>query len=111
MAKIFYDHLLAIDELVVELDSLDAINRQEVISLMDETLHHHVLDTILTHLPQEHHTAFLERFHKAPHDPELLVFLKQYIVVDIENEIRKKAQKVKKDLLSAVKKSKHRSSH
>ncbi|MBI2404816.1 hypothetical protein HYV22_01400 [Candidatus Gottesmanbacteria bacterium] len=109
MAKIFYDHLVAIDELVIELDSLDAVARQEIINLMDETLHHHVLDTILTHLPQEHHTAFLERFHRSPHDPELLIFLKQYMVIDIENEIRKTSQKIKRNLLSAVKKSKHTS--
>lgn len=107
MTKIFYDHLVLIEELTVELENLDHESRREIVGLMDETLHHHVLDTILTHLPKEHHETFLNRFHRAPHDPQLLVFLKQYIVIDIENEIRKKAKKVKKDLLSTVKKSKH----
>ena len=111
MAKIFYDHLVVIDEVTTLLDSLDTESRNEIISLIDQTLHHHILDTILTHLPKEHHETFLERFHKAPHDPELLVFLKEYAVVDIEKAISEKAKKVKKSLLSEIKKSKHRPSH
>lgn len=110
MAKIFYDHLIVFEELIAELNSLDNESKQEIIGLMDETLHHHILDTILTHLPKEHHGEFLERFHKAPHDPELLLFLKQYAVVDIEEKIKEKAKKVKRGLLSELKKSKHKPS-
>lgn len=110
MAKIFYDHLVVIEELYTEIDSLDTKSRREVLDLMDETIHHHILDTILTHLPKEHHEVFLEKFHKEPHNPELLIFLKQYAVVDIEAAIQKKAKKVKKDLLLAIKKSKHKPS-
>ncbi len=108
MAKIFYDHLIVIEELIVELDSLDAENRQRILSLVDETLHHHVLDTILTHLPKVHHEIFLERYYKDPSDPDLLTFLKQKSTVDIEKLIAEKAKKVKKDIHATISKSKHK---
>ncbi len=110
MAKIFYDHLVMMEEIIVVIDQHDLSpkERQELISLVDQTLHHHILDVILTHLPVPHHEAFLALFHKAPHDPQLLTFLKEKTAVDIEREIQKKAKTVKKSLISAITKSKNK---
>jgi len=107
MAKIFYDHLVLIEEIIAEIDAhnLDPKKRQELIALVDQTLHHHILDVILTHLPHHHHEAFLTRFHQAPHDFGLLTFLKEHTDGDIEKEILKKANSVKKDILSEIKKA------
>ncbi len=107
MAKIFYDHLIIIEEIIAQLDQhdLDPKKRQELIALVDQTLHHHILDVILTHLPQYHHETFLTRFHQAPHDIGLLTFLKEHTDRDIEKEILKKANSVKKNIFSEIKKA------
>lgn len=102
MTKIFYDHLVVREEVTVELDkySLAREEKEELIQLVDETLHHQILNTILTHLPKEKHREFLEKFHKAPHDESLLEYIK-----DFEEEIIKTAKKIKSDLLSEIKTS------
>jgi len=37
----------------------------QTLEVIDETVYHHVLDIILTHLPKEHHKSFLERLTKT----------------------------------------------
>ncbi len=108
MTKIFYDHLINIEEVIIELDQNDISieERSEFISIIDETLHHHILDTILSNLPFEHHENFLTKFHKAPHDPDLIIYLKQVSGPDIEEKIKTKANEVKKEIISEIKKSK-----
>ncbi|MBI3559170.1 hypothetical protein HY085_02130 [Candidatus Gottesmanbacteria bacterium] len=100
MAKIFYDHLVLREEITVELDkyAVTTEEKEELVQLMDETLHHQILNTILTHLPKDQHQEFLEKFHQAPHDASLLEYIK-----DFEQEIIKEAQKIKRDLLSEIK--------
>lgn len=107
MSKIFYDHLINIEEITIELDQneISIEERSEFISIIDETLHHHVLDIILSNLPFEHHENFLIKFHKAPHDPDLLIYLRQVSGIDIEEKIKSKTNAVKKDILSEIKKS------
>jgi len=104
---IFYDHLTEMDKVVIELDgdSLEATEREELVNLIDETFHHHTLNLILSRLPEEHHEEFLSRFHKAPHDPELLSFLKQTISGDIEKLIRVEAERIRKGFLDDIQKS------
>lgn len=100
MTKIFYDHLVLREEISVELDkyAVGAEGKEELVQLVDETLHHQILNTILTHLPKEKHREFLEKFHQAPHDSQLLEYIK-----DFEEEIIKTAKKIKSDLLSEIK--------
>ncbi len=107
MSKIFYDHLIVIEEITAVLDnhSIVAEKRQEVLTIADQTMHHHVLDVILTNLPKEHHEAFLTRFHRAPHDEGLLSFLKEKTAVDIEKEIVNEAQKVRKEIIALIEKA------
>lgn len=108
MTKIFYDHLINIEEVIIELDQNDISieERSEFISIIDETLHHNILDTILSNLPFEHHENFLTKFHKAPHDLDLIIYLRQVSGVDIEEKIKTKANEVKKEIISEIKKSK-----
>lgn len=107
MAQLFYDHLIVIEEVIAVLDEhrLTKEERTELLDLIDQTLHHEILDTIFTHLPKEKHELFLTRFHQAPHDPKLLEFLQEETNIDIEKEILKTANKVKRQALSAIKKS------
>ncbi|KKU95176.1 MAG: hypothetical protein UY27_C0025G0008 [Candidatus Gottesmanbacteria bacterium GW2011_GWA1_48_13] len=55
MAQLFYDHLIVIEEITAVLDehTLTKEERAELLRLIDQTLHHEILDTIFTHLPKE----------------------------------------------------------
>lgn len=108
MAKIFYDHLIKIEEVTVELEGYELTieEKEEFVSLIDETLHNHTLNVILSSLPQERHENFLSLFHQAPHRPELLDFLKKEVQIDIEEKIKEEAAKIKKELLAEIQKSK-----
>lgn len=106
MKQIFYDHLVLREDIEVELDhyKIDINDREEILRLADETLHHEVLNVILTRLPKEKHQKFLTHFHKNPSDPKLLVELKKDIA-DIEEEIKKIAAKIKKEILQEIKRA------
>ena len=108
--KLFYDHLVLKEDLIVELEKhkLAVEEREELVALVDENLHHHVLDTILTHLPKEKHQDFLKKFHNAPHDEKLLEYLKTETVVDIEEEIKTRARKTKAELLAEIKRARRK---
>lgn len=108
MSKLFYDHLIVIGEVATILDGLDPKDRSEFLALIDETLHHHVLDVILTHLPKEHHDPFLERFHQAPHDKTLLTYLSEKTTVNIEDAITERVEEVKLQTLSAINRAKRK---
>ncbi len=107
MAQLFYDHLIVIEEVTAVLDEhkLTANERAEFLHLIDQTLHHEILDTIFTHLPKDKHEVFLTKFHLAPHDVKLLEFLQEAISIDIEKEILKTANKVKRRAMSSIQKA------
>lgn len=108
MSKIFYDHLVVVEEITAKLDKfdLDAVSRQELILLIDETLHQEIINLILTHLPPEHHEDFLNKFYHNPNDEGLLDFLKTHSGKDIEKLIKEEAKKVKKEILLEIRRSK-----
>lgn len=104
MAKIFYDHLIIIEEVVAVLDEHDlpSDKRAEFLKLIDQTLHHEILDVILAHLPKSVHKTFLTQFHQTPHDPSLMNVLKEHSEIDIEKAILKRANATKKKLVRSI---------
>lgn len=110
MAKIFYDHLVGLEEISAELKGyhLQQEEYEELIRIADETLHHHVLNIILTRLPKEKHQLFLESFHTTPHEEKLLDFLKQEATPEIEAEIAGEAKKIKSEILSEIRRAKRK---
>lgn len=105
--KIFYDHLTIREEVTLELDKyqISSVEKEEIIQLVDENIHHRVLDVIFTHLPKDKHEIFLKKFHHAPHDSQLLDFLKTE-VSNIEELISDEAKKVKQEILNELKRAK-----
>lgn len=106
MSKLFYDHLIVIEEIVAVLDEhkLSSKDKTAILELMDTTLQHEILDAILTYLPREKHEEFLEKFHAIPHDAGLMQYLKDNSAVNIELAILDRANKTKKKLFKEVKK-------
>lgn len=107
MSKVFYDHLIVLDDIIVELDQheIPSEDRELFMSNLDEVLHHHILDTVLLFLPHKHHEHFLDRFSKEPHHPSILDFVKEKTKVDIEREIQHTVEYVKKKVLKDIKDS------
>ncbi len=106
MSKLFYDYLIELPEidLAIKEEKLESEEREELQKLVDEMIHHRVLVCILDHLPREHHEEFLERFHAAPHDETLIIFLEEKTPaeISIEEKIREEIQKLKQKLLDNI---------
>lgn len=109
MTRVFYDHLVLIQDVILELDvhDLDLEEREELLDLIDQTIHHSMLDLILTHLPSDRHSEFITKFQTAPYDLALLDYLKVY-VPDIDVKITTHAQKIKNDLRSEIHKARRK---
>jgi hypothetical protein len=108
MSKIFYDHLVIREEIDCELNNykLDKEEKDELIEIIDQTLHHHILNVILNHLPKDKHPEFISKLHTNPGDDGIMEYLKTQIGPYIEEEIKKQSHKVKQDILSEIRKSK-----
>lgn len=106
MPKTFADHLLKKAEIHAHLDLFvtDPDQKKELTELVEDIFTHHLLDTVLTHLPKHHHDTFTDMLKESLSDPKILKFLKEKIDLDIEAEISKVALKLKKDILADIKK-------
>lgn len=107
--KVFYDHLISIHEVVITIESyeVDEVTKKELIELADQIYHHRTLDIILSHLPKEHHEEFLMEFTKEPHHEKHMARLKSH-GDDIEEKIRAEGEKIKREILSEIKRSEKR---
>lgn len=104
MSKILYDHLIILEEIETLISEyrFEGKEKQEISQMIEETIHYRVLNVILINLPKEHHQTFLERFHQAPYDEDLLNFLKEKVanIEDlISDEIKILEKELKKDLM------------
>lgn len=90
MSKLFFDHLVVLEEVDSEIKKVaqSKEEKEELWDLVDEAVHHRVLDTILDKLHHSHHEEFLEKFHKAPYDEALMGYLKEKIGGNIEEIIK-----------------------
>lgn len=104
MSKIFYDHLVAFEELEVEVDKTvrNQEEKEELWKIIDEILHLKILASILENLPGEHHGEFLDRFHISPYDSSLMSFLNERIEKDVEQFLRQEVKKLEKELVKSI---------
>jgi hypothetical protein len=108
MSKLFYDHLIIIEEVtqVLITHQLTQEECQQILDLVDRTMHSEILGTIFKHLPKPHHEQFLIHFHAAPHDKKILNFIIDKSGKDMEKEILKTANKVKAKVLKEIESAK-----
>ncbi len=102
---LFYDNLIIeLNEVYAEIERLeiDTKEKKELAKIIDETSHHAVLDTILKHLDKSQHQTFLDHFHAAPHDQELMDFLHDKID-DLEDKITASIHELKQKFLADLK--------
>lgn len=106
MSKLFYDHLVLLDDVFAEVEVLeiDVHDKKEIKKMIDEIIHHRVLTRILDMLPTPHHEEFLDRFYKAPSDVRHLKFLQEKIDRDIHHELAKLSEELKSEVRQEIKK-------
>jgi hypothetical protein len=106
--KHFYTHLIDIESIIVELDKLDLNDKQKVqlTTLIDSTLHHHILDTVLSELSDEDKHIFLEHVSKQEHDK--IWGLLNNKVDKIEDKIKEAADELKKEIHQDIKEAKEK---
>lgn len=104
MSKVFYDHIILLDELLIEIDLLTITDQSKSVlkKEIDAIMHHEILTIILRNLPKEHHEAFLIRFHHAPYDMEHIQFLSEKSGKDMHKELFLHGEKIKNDLKKEI---------
>lgn len=108
MSKLFFDHLIELDEIDKQIKKLakSQDEREELWGLIDEMVHHKVMGCILDKLPRDNHEEFLDLFHKSPHDEKLLFdYLKKMIGDNIESLIKEEIGVLSADILKDIKSS------
>ena len=88
------------------MDSLDLSEeeREHLSNLIDSSLHHVILDQILSNLSDEDKKVFLKKFSDNPNDDKLLEFLNQK-VENIEDKIKNVSDELVTKMHSDVKQS------
>lgn len=104
--KQFWNHLVEIESIIIELDELN-LSKQEkhhLASLVDSTLHHTILDAILSKLSETDKRVFLKYVHDDDHE-KIWQFLNEKID-NIEDKIKKAADGLKMELKKDLREAK-----
>jgi len=101
MAPLFFDHLVIKTEIIQLISKRDdpENHKGKALQLVDDIIYQGIIEHILQKLNPLHHDIFLTQVQERPYDPDLIAYLKKNIGPDIEDDIRKAANKVVKKIL------------
>jgi hypothetical protein len=102
----FYSHLLETDSLTIALDSLDLAEdeRKHIMLLIESTLHHAIIDAILSELSPADKKTFIQLLESEDHAQTMNHLMDK--VDNIEEKIKKAADELKKELHKDIDESK-----
>lgn len=105
MSKIFYDHLIAFDDVAAEIKGIVETQeeKEELWEIVDGIVHNKVLEYLLDMLPGEHHDDFLDKFHRAPHDESLIDYLKEKANENIDELLKEEIGGLAYEILKEIK--------
>lgn len=105
----FYSHIVKIETVIVELDAMDLTESQKrhLAELVDSTVHHMVLDIVLSKLEHEDKMTFLAKLKKNPEDETIMGYLLEKIET-IEEEIDQVVSGLKEELMGDIREAKRR---
>ena len=103
--KYFYSHLIQIESVVSELDKMDLTKeeRMHLAELVDSSLHHTILDAILSELSDDEKRVFMQHVAQGDHD-KIWRFLNEKID-KVEEKIKNAAEDLKIRLHKDLKES------
>ena len=104
MSKIFFDYLIELETVEAEIKkaSKTSEEREELWKIVDDIINHKVLKFILDKLSIQHHGEFLEKFHQAPHDTDIISYLSEKIGENIEELLKQELGNIAYTLLSEI---------
>ncbi len=104
--KHFYSHLIEIDSIIVKLDEMDLTKEEKLhlAHLVDSSLHHTILDAILSNMKDEDKRVFINHLNDGNHD-KIWKFLNEK-VSEVEIKIKKAADSLKVELHKDLKEAK-----
>lgn len=96
--KHFYTHLIDIQSVTIELDKLEmkGQHKKELAGLIDHMIHQSVMDVVMSNLSQQDQHQFVTKL-KSDNPKQVMEFLKLRIA-DIEDQIHKALEELKKEL-------------
>jgi len=105
--KHFYSHLIEIESIIIELDKLDLSQEQKIhlTGLIDSSLHHTILDAVLSELSDSDKKIFLNHLKENDHS-KIWKFLNDK-VDGVEEKIKKTAADLKTELHEELKEARH----
>ncbi len=108
MNKRFYSHIIEIESVLVELDAIDLTEKQRVhlASLIDSSIHHTVLDVILSQLSDEDKKIFIDYLSRNDHE-KIWEHLNEK-VDNIEEKIKDAAEELKEQIKKDIKEAKEK---
>lgn len=101
--KYFYSHLIEIESILIELDKLDLKDEQKIhlTNLIDSSLHHTILDAILSQLNDQEKRVFVNHL-TAGKEKEIWELLNSRID-NVEEKIKKAAHELKDKMHEDIK--------
>lgn len=96
--KQFYDHIIETDSLMLALQSLeiDETEQKHLEMLIESTIHHEIIDAILSELSEDDKKVFLTHLASKNHEKVWDYLMDK--VDNIEEKIKKAAEDLKKEL-------------
>lgn len=109
MKKQFYSHIVSVDTLLLEIDNLGLSEEQKMhlVSLIDSTLYHTILDAILSELSVADKKTFISYLAQDNHD-EIWQFLNKK-VENIETKVKLAADELTEKMHKDIKEIKKHS--
>ena len=106
--KYFYSHLIKIESIIIELDKMDLTDEQKshLASYVDSSLHHAILDAILSELTDQDKRIFMQHLNQRDHD-KIWRFLNEKMD-GVEDKIKKAAEDLKVELHKDLRDAKKR---
>ena len=101
--KYFYAHIFSPDDIHKELEILDITDeeRNHLVMVVESTMHHAVVDALLSALPEEHKGSFLDRLTDDDHDGMWNILHEH--VDDPESKVTETVEALKAELLADIK--------
>lgn len=104
--KQFYSHLVEIESIIIELDKMNLSQEEKLhlAHLVDSSLHHTILNAILSELEDEDKRKFMHHLNEGDHDK--IWSLLNEKVSEVEMKIKKAADSLKDELKKDLKEAK-----
>lgn len=104
MSKVYYDHLIVLDDIENKIKDIAETQeeKEELWQIVDDIIHNRVLVCVLDNLPKDYHEEFLGMFNEAPYSLSLMDYLKERIKENIEELIKQEIGGLATELLEEL---------